>query len=89
MDWVISWSKESVLFLDKNALSETAIIDVLRKAKEKLEGKDVNVNVKKLEGQWKPFLRIRMGKIRVIAEFNFSKHQIYIHQIDYRGNVYK
>ncbi|MEK7649016.1 MAG: hypothetical protein AAB400_03855 [Patescibacteria group bacterium] len=88
MDWVISWSKESLRFLNKNKIEESDIVDTLRKAKEKIEGKNINVDVKRLEGVWKPFLRIRIGKIRVIAEFNFSKHQIYIHRIDYRGNVY-
>ena len=88
MDWVISWSKESISFLDKNNLIESTIVEILKKTKGKLECKDVNVDVKKLEGQWKPFLRIRIGKIRIIAEFNFQKSQIYVHCIDYRGNIY-
>ncbi len=89
MDWIISWSKESLAFLQKNDLTEASVVEILQKAKGKLEGKDVNVDVKKLEGAWKPFLRIRMRNIRVIAEFNFSEHQIYIHRIDSRGNVYR
>ncbi len=88
MEWSISWSKEALLFLDKNNVMESTIVEILKKAKEKLEGKDVNVNVKKLDGAWKPFLRIRMGDIRIIAEYNFPKRQIYVHRIDYRGNVY-
>ena len=53
------------------------------------QGIDTNIDIKKLKGQWKGFYRIRKGKIRIIAGFNFEYKAVFIERIDHRGNVYK
>ena len=35
------------------------------------------------------FHRIKVGKMRIIAEFNFDMQKIYIEVIDWRGSAYK
>ncbi|OFY67039.1 MAG: hypothetical protein A3H98_08965 [Bacteroidetes bacterium RIFCSPLOWO2_02_FULL_36_8] len=55
----------------------------------KLQGENTNVDLRKMKGEWDGFFRIRTGKIRIIFKINFPIKQIYIDQIDYRGDVYK
>ena len=49
----------------------------------------MNIDVKKLKGNWKGFHRIRVGKIRVIVEFNFESKVALIERVNFRGGVYK
>lgn len=46
-----------------------------------------SLNIKKLVTT-KRSLRLRIGDIRVIYEMDKEKKIIYIHEIDFRGNVY-
>ena len=55
----------------------------------KFKGEDININIKKLRGEWEGFYRIRFGKLRIIAEFQFEGCRAYIERIDWRGSVYK
>jgi len=89
MNWRINFSKDSLKFLDKNNLSKTVILEKIKLALQKFKGENVNINIKKLRGEWEKFYRIRDGKLRIIVEFQFECFQIYIEQIDWRGNVYK
>lgn len=49
----------------------------------------MNMNIKKLEGEWKGCYRLRIGKVRVIFEIDKNSDTLIIHTIDFRGNVYK
>ena len=89
MNWQIDFSSNSLKFLKKNNLKENFIIEEIKLVLRKLKGEDVNINVKKLKGEWKGFYRIRSGKIRIIAEFQFEQNRVYIEEIDWRGNIYK
>ena len=89
MNWQIDFSSNSLKFLKKNNLKENFIIEEIKLVLRKFKGEDVNINVKKLKGEWKGFYRIRSGKIRIIAEFQFEQNQVYIEEIDWRGNIYK
>lgn len=44
-------------------------------------------NIKKLATTQRSY-RLRVGKIRVIYEVNDKERAIYIHDIDFRGNIY-
>ncbi|MGA2936645.1 MAG: type II toxin-antitoxin system RelE/ParE family toxin [Syntrophobacteraceae bacterium] len=47
------------------------------------------LDIKKLEGEWKGFLRMRSGKIRVIFRIDKEDNILLVYEIDYRGDVYK
>ena len=46
------------------------------------------IDIKKMKGEWKGFYRIRKGKWRIIAEFDFDNNSVFIENIDWRGNIY-
>ncbi|MDO9399270.1 MAG: type II toxin-antitoxin system RelE/ParE family toxin [bacterium] len=89
MNWQINFSRESLKFLEKNNYKEDFVIEKIKIVLQKFKGEDVNINIKKLAGEWKGFYRIRFGKLRIIAEFQFECFKIYIDRIDWRGDVYK
>jgi mRNA interferase RelE/StbE len=89
MNWRIDFSKDSLKFLEKNNLQEGFVIDKIKLALRKFKGEDININIKKLRGGWEGFYRIRFGRLRIIAEFQFEGCRVYIGRIDWRGSVYK
>ena len=89
MNWQIDFSINSLKFLKKNNLKENFIIEEIKLVLRKFKGENININVKKLKGEWKGFYRIRSGKIRIIAEFQFEQNRVYLEEIDWRGNIYK
>ena len=89
MSWCIDFSANSLKFLKQNNLDEGLVLEKLRLAFRKFKGEDVNIDVRKLDGKWDGFYRIRSGKIRIIAEFQFEKSYVCVEEIDWRGNVYK
>lgn len=89
MIWKISLSKKVERFLEKQRISQKEIFRVVKKSIDKLQGRDVNVDIKKLKGAWAGFYRSRVGKIRIIVEFNFDNFSAFIERVDFRGNVYK
>jgi mRNA interferase RelE/StbE len=48
-----------------------------------------DLKVKNLEGVWKGFRRLRIGKIRIIYFIDKTNEELLIYEIDYRGDVYK
>jgi mRNA interferase RelE/StbE len=47
------------------------------------------LDAKRLEGEWKGFLRMRLGKTRVIFRIDKEEDVLLVYEIDYRGDVYK
>jgi mRNA interferase RelE/StbE len=47
------------------------------------------LQIKTLEGEWKGFMRMRAGKIRIIFRIDKEQDEILIYEIDYRGDAYK
>lgn len=89
MNWRVDFSLSSLKFLKQNNLEENFIIEKIKFALRKFQGEDINIDIKKLKGEWEGFYRIRFGKIRIIAEFQFESNRTYIEQIDWRGGAYK
>lgn len=90
----IIFSKNAVKFLEK----------LTEREKEKVRGKVKSLvmsieneglipfkelSIKKLEGEWKGFLRMRLGKIRVVFKIDRVKDELQVYEIDFRGNIYK
>lgn len=82
-------SRNADKFLKTNHIAKEGVFELLRKAVKKFQGEDINVDVKKLKGKWAGFCRIRKGKLRIIAEFDFDDTSIFIEEIDWRGGAYK
>ena len=45
--------------------------------------------IKTLEGEWQGFLRMRVGKIRIIFTVDVEQDELQIYDIGFRGNIYK
>lgn len=88
MSWHIDFSASSLKFLKKNNLEENFILDKIQLTLRKFRGENINIDIKKLRGEWEGFYRIRSGKLRIIVEFQFEYCRAYIEEIDWRGNVY-
>ncbi len=90
MNWKINFSRDADYFLQKNhALSREDILALVTQTIKLFTGEDVNVNVKKLKGEWLGFYRIKKGRVRVIASFDFDNFSVFVERVDWRGNVYK
>ena len=51
-------------------------------------GKNINIDVKKLKGEWRDFYRIRTGKIRIIISVDIDNELVQIINIGKRGGIY-
>ena len=89
MSWRIETSKNAEKFLEKNELTIEEIKELVIKTIRYFQGEGINVDIRKLKGKWKGFYRVRIGRIRIIAEFDFENSVVFIEEIDWRGNAYK
>lgn len=89
MNWQIDFHSRALKFLKKNKIPEEEILEIIKKVIKKFQGEKINIDIAKLKGEWLGFHRIKIGKLRIIAEFNFDKKRIYIEVIDWRGKAYK
>ena len=89
MTWLVNFSAQAEKFLEQQRISKDGIYELIRKALMKFRGEQINVDLKKLGGEWEGFHRIRKGKVRIIAEFNFDNTSVFIEVIDWRGSAYK
>lgn len=89
MNWRVDFSKNSLKFLGKNNFDKNLVVDKIKLVLLKFQGGNVSIDIKKLSGEWEGFYRIRSGKLRIIAEFQFEQNRVYIEEIDWRGNIYK
>jgi mRNA interferase RelE/StbE len=63
----------------------------MKRIRNKLERKFFifSIQIKKLKGNWEGFLRMRVGKIRVIFTVNNNSNELLVYEIDFRGDAYK
>ena len=81
-EWEIIYRKSAYNFL----LNHDYIEKVEDKIKRYLTG--YKVDVKKMSGKWEGFLRLRIGKSRVVFGIKKRERVVDIIKADYRGNVY-
>ncbi len=88
MKWVIRYSNSANKFIKKENI-QLVVNEALRKVLLKLiKTEEVNIDVKKLFGNWDGYYRIRKGKIRIIFKLETKDHVLYVDKIDFRGDVY-
>lgn len=85
----IDLSRQAERFLENNNIHQEKITETIQQSVQKLRGENINIDIKKLQGKWQGFHRIRKGKIRIIVEFDFDAPSVFIEAIDWRGNAYK
>ena len=88
MKWTIEYSRDADHFIQAEGIES----DVKRQIEgflRKLHGESVNIDVKKLKGQWKHYFRIRKGKLRIIFFIDTANRSLYVERIDFRGAAYK
>jgi mRNA interferase RelE/StbE len=88
MSWNINYLKDAHIFITQNNI-EKQVKDEIIKLIKFLNGEKINIDIKKLKGNWAGYYRIRKGKIRIILLLNKINNTITIDKIDYRGDVYK
>ncbi|OGU40817.1 MAG: hypothetical protein A2X61_15685 [Ignavibacteria bacterium GWB2_35_12] len=88
--WEIQFNRDALKFFNKldNKLS-SQIKDKLNNIKQWIvKNESVNIDIKKLRGEWEGFYRLRQGNIRIILNFDKEKHIITVHEIALRGDIY-
>jgi mRNA interferase RelE/StbE len=90
----VKFSDSSIKFLESITDKEKKRV----KERIKLLGKHITefnmlpfkeMDIKNLSGIWEGFLRLRVGKIRVIFKYNREDKELLVYGIDFRGNIYK
>ncbi len=88
----ISYSKRAYKFLSKNTslISEEQCDDLILKALKTLfKSEIINIDLKRMKGQYINHFRIRKGNIRIVFEVSQGDSiMAFIKIIDTRGNVY-
>lgn len=88
MKWRIDYSRNAEKFIEKQNI-RTEVREELKKFLMKMKGEDVNIDLKKLSGEWEGYYRLRKGKLRIIFEPNKTDKVLFVERIDFRGDVYK
>jgi mRNA interferase RelE/StbE len=84
----VELAKHASTFIKVNHIQKEDIFDVISDAIKNFQGEIVLIDIRKMKGEWEGFYRIRKGKWRIIAEFNFNTNSVFIEDIDWRGNIY-
>ena len=90
----VKFRKQAIKFLQKTTLEDAAKIQgQLSQLLIAIEEQGVipftDLDIKKMQGQWEGFYRLRVGKIRVIFTVNLDSASIEIYTIGARGDAYK
>ena len=65
----LNFSKQAEKFLKTRNVAKEEIFIIISKAVKKFRGENVNIDIKKLRGEWFGFFRIRMGRNNNIGFF--------------------
>jgi len=88
MSWKIEYSKRADDFIEEQGIRDRvkgSVKDFILK----ITGLNINMDVKKLKGEWSGYYRIRKGKTRIIIKPHIESKLIFVDIVDFRGNVYK
>lgn len=88
MKWRIEYSKDAIKFINEQNIHDE-VKEELKKFLVRMKGENINIDLKKLVGNWAGYYRLRKGKLRIIFEVNKRKKTLFIEKIDFRGDVYK
>jgi len=87
MKWKIDYAKSAGKFINEHRISEE-VRELIKNLIRRINGEQIKIDLKKLKGKWRGYLRIRKGKIRIILKVQKEEKCIFVKRIDFRGNVY-
>lgn len=85
----VDFGGQAEKFLDRNNIPKEEVFDVIKNCIKKFKGEVINIDIKKLDGKWEGFHRVRKGKLRILAFFDFDKLEVFVEVVDWRGGAYK
>lgn len=89
----IRYEKKADKFLsgNKNKITQEETKKLIIKAVHKLTGKDENVDLVKMKGEFEGYFRIRKNDLRIIFSIYEDDNTmvVTVSNIDFRGSVYK
>ena len=88
MNWKIEYSKRADDFVEEHGIREK-VRESIKSFILKITGSNINLDIKKLKGEWAGYYRIRKGKIRIILKPDIEFRTIFVDVVDFRGSVYK
>jgi mRNA interferase RelE/StbE len=88
MKWTVEYSKRAASFIEEQGI-EARVRDSVRDFILRVSGSSININVKKLKGEWTGYYRIRKGKIRIILRPDSETRTVFVDVVDFRGSVYR
>jgi mRNA interferase RelE/StbE len=88
MTWTIEYSRDSDRFIQAEGI-QAEVKNQIQGFLRKLRGEPINVDAKKLKGEWKGYFRIRKGSLRIIFSIDTSHRSLYVERVDFRGDAYK
>jgi mRNA interferase RelE/StbE len=88
MKWRIDYSRDAEKFIEKQNI-RVEVREELRKFLMKMKGENVNLDLKKLSGEWEGYYRLRKGRLRIIFEPNRIDKVLFVDRVDFKGDVYK
>jgi mRNA-degrading endonuclease RelE of RelBE toxin-antitoxin system len=82
---------EKFLLRNQNKITNKETRELIIKAISKLTGKDENIDIVKMKGEFEGYFRIRKNDLRIIFSIYEDENTIVVTvaNIDFRGNVYK
>ena len=88
MKWTVEYSKRADAFIEEHGI-RSKVQDSIRAFILKITGATINIDVKKLKGEWAGYYRIRKGNIRIILKPDSETVTVFVDIIDFRGSVYR
>jgi len=88
MKWSIEYSKRANDFIEEHGIRDK-VKDSLNGFILRITGSNINIDVKKLKGEWAGYYRIRKGKVRIVLRPDSVTRTIFVDIVDFRGSVYK
>ena len=90
----LNFSKNALKFLKKLSDKDTEklrnkILQLLNSVEESGLVPSGELDIKTLEEEWQGFLRMRVGKIRIIFTVDIEQDELQMYEIGFRGDIYK
>ncbi len=93
MEWSVKIHRKANRFLEELSMNERKRVE--EKIRELVEALREGVlpyrrlDIRRLRGEWRGFLRLRVGDIRIIFKLDFETKTVYIYHIHRRESAYK
>ncbi len=88
MKWAVEYSKRADSFIEKHGI-RNKIRDSIKDFVLRITGSNINIDAKKLKGEWAGYYRIRKGKVRIVLKPDSESRTIFVDIVDFRGSAYK